>query len=91
MEEPCRCDACGGYSQGACKYAGVDPLGPHLTLLYSTYVEHGNTPLISLPTWMADVARQVRHYRNLSERRRANDDYERAVSREMLKRALGHG
>jgi len=40
---------------------------------------------------MADVVRMVRHYRALAERRRANDDYEKQLSREMLNKALGHG
>lgn len=85
-QKPCRCADCGGQRPGPCKYAEYD-IGPTLTSLYATYVEHGNVPLTELPTWMADVGRRVHRYRNLGRRRRANDRFERNRSRKLLTKA----
>ena len=51
---------------------------------WSTYVAHGNTPLTSLPVWMADVVHLVEYYKSVAEGKRIKDAEEKRKCSEML-------
>lgn len=68
-----------------CKHRDV---GAHESYLYRTwtlYVEEGNTPLIHLPTWVAEVGELIRDYRGRREHKQLRDLEEKRESEELLK------
>lgn len=84
--DPCRCEECGGFDDGPCKY-DADPIAAHYYQTYVLYVENGNVPLTELPVEYQWIAREVRHHRNLRRRRAQNEMHEETRQNEMLQRA----
>lgn len=83
----CKCAGCVGEAvPGAdCKYHGTDDRARHLLHVWSLYVEEGNTSLVDLPLWVAEVGAMVRDYRSRRELKELVDTEEKKKARELLK------
>ena len=53
--------------------------------MWSLYVEEGNTSLVDLPLWVAEVGAMVRDYRSRRELKELVDTEEKKKARELLK------
>ncbi len=88
LEPPCECSGCNPYgARMDCKYDDHDQESIRQFGVYVTYVEHGNTPLMSLPYWVSEVARLVSRFRSEREIREIHDIREREKSQKMARAA----
>lgn len=63
--------------QAGCDWRGASPRAARRFSVYRLYVERGNTPLIDLPPWVAEVARLAAHYEGMSRQQDYHDRQER--------------
>jgi hypothetical protein len=83
LDDPCTCPVCRNPDADATRQeAGCDlrhttDRAARLFATYRTYVERGNTPLIDLPPWVAEVARLAAYFEGLSQKQRHFDRQEK--------------
>lgn len=88
LEARCKCEHCEGETEtrgSDCKYAAVPDSAAYLVSTYTRYVVHGNTPLLALPRWVAEVGDLYQDYRNRRERKQLLDLEEKREARRLLK------
>jgi len=68
-----------------CDYAGTTARAARLFSVYRLYVERGNTPLIDLPPWVAEVARLAAHYEGMSQKKSHHERKERQRCQDMIR------